>query len=211
MTQLGLFTTIVLLLVSGNDAFSILPSTSTGPPLSKPLNLQHAPSSQRSSPGFMLLAAKSEQAGDDDDDDDEDDRQREYARVRRRRGGRAYYDDEDDVEPDDGGYRRYLDNDDPRSDTNDIGDYYDDDDDEDYYDDDDDEDLEDVDEEYSFFGNAIIPNPLLDSIDPDGAAERFPELARDPRFWFDMLLFVSVLDFLSYVGPRDNLPGIPYY
>ncbi|GAX22370.1 hypothetical protein FisN_3Hu422 [Fistulifera solaris] len=76
-------------------------------------------------------------------------------------------------------------------------------------DEDDDDDLWDDDEEdYDLLGNDIIPNPILDNMDPDGAAERFPELARDPRFWFDMLLFVTFLDLLSIIGPRD--PSIPW-
>lgn len=79
--------------------------------------------------------------------------------------------------------------------------------DEEIYDDEDDED----EEEYDLFGNELIPNPLLDSIDPDGAAERFPELARDPRFWFDMALFIAFLNFLSSVGPRDPFPDIPMF
>jgi hypothetical protein len=81
-------------------------------------------------------------------------------------------------------------------------------------DDDDDEYLEEEDDdedEYGLFSNVIIDNPLLDSIDPDGAAERFPELARDPKFWLDMFLFICVLDFLSLMGPQDNLPDLLWY
>jgi len=59
--------------------------------------------------------------------------------------------------------------------------------------------------------NIVLPNPLLDSMDPDGAADRFPELARDPRFWLDMALFVAFLNFLSSVGPRDPFPDLPWY
>lgn len=80
----------------------------------------------------------------------------------------------------------------------------------DEYNDDDDDIWDDDEEEYDMFGNDIIPNPILDSMDPDGAAERFPELARDPRFWFDMLLFVTFLDLLSIIGPRDPYPDIPW-
>lgn len=89
----------------------------------------------------------------------------------------------------------------------------DDDDDEDLWDDLDQvvDDLLDQEEEYDLFGNELIPNPILDSIDPDGAAERFPELARDPRFWIDMVLFIAFLNFLSDIGPRDFLPDIPLY
>lgn len=134
-----------------------------------------------------------------DDEEEEDDEEREYARVRRRGGGRAYYEDDDD---DGDAYQVYSGR--QRRGENVYDEELDDDQDE-YYDDDDEEEDE---EEYELFGNAIIPNPLLDSIDPDGAHERFPELARDPRFWFDMLLFVMFLDFLSYAGPRDPLPMI---
>lgn len=64
--------------------------------------------------------------------------------------------------------------------------------------------LDDEDEDqYDLLSDVVIPNPLLDSIDPDGAADRFPELARDPRFWFDIVLFISILNFLSDLGPRN--------
>jgi len=65
--------------------------------------------------------------------------------------------------------------------------------------------------EYDLLENVIIPNPLLDSIDPDGAADRFPELASDPRFWIDMALFIAFLNFLSSAGPRDPFPDLPWY
>jgi hypothetical protein len=81
--------------------------------------------------------------------------------------------------------------------------------DDEYLEDDDDDD--DDDESYDLFSNVIIDNPLLDSIDPDGAAERFPELARDPKFWLDIFLFICVLDFLSLMGPQDNLPDLLWY
>jgi hypothetical protein len=75
--------------------------------------------------------------------------------------------------------------------------------------DDDDED-DDDDDEYGLFSDVIIDNPLLDQIDPDGAAERFPELAADPRFWLDMVLFIAFLNFLSAIGPQDYFPDIPW-
>lgn len=78
----------------------------------------------------------------------------------------------------------------------------------DEYDDDNDEDYEDDDESRDVFSNTVIPNPILDSIDPDGAAERFPELAADPRFWFDMFLFIAFLNFISFIGPRNPFPDI---
>ena len=117
------------------------------------------------------------------------DDEREYVRVPRRGGRRRLDDDEEE------------DDDDPR--MYDDEDYLDDD---DYEDDEDDDD----DEEYGLFSDVIIDNPLLDSIDPDGAAERFPELASDPRFWLDMFLFIAFLNFLSSVGPQNTLAGIPF-
>ena len=57
---------------------------------------------------------------------------------------------------------------------------------------------------YDLLENIIIPNPLLDSIDPDGTIERLPELISDPRFWFDMVLFILFLDFLSFAGPQSD-------
>jgi hypothetical protein len=117
-----------------------------------------------------------------------DDDEKEYVKVPRR-GGRRFYDDDDEEEVNSTDQRLY-------------------DDDDDEWDDDDDDD--DDEEEYGLFSNVIIDNPLLDSIDPDGAAERFPELASDPRFWFDMVLFISFLNFLSAVGPRDWFPDIPW-
>jgi hypothetical protein len=133
------------------------------------------------------------------DDDEEDDR--EFARVRRSRGRRAYNDeDDDDYERD-----NYRDS----SSVMEVADIleekglFDDDDlDDDEYDDDDD------DESYDVFSNTVIPNPLLDSIDPDGAADRFGELASDPWFWFDMFLFISFLNFISFIGPRNPFPEI---
>ena len=134
------------------------------------------------------------------DDDEENDR--EFARVRRSRGRRAYNDDDnDDYERD-----TYRDS----SSVMEVADLleekglFDDDDlDDDEYDDDDDDD-----ESYDVFSNTVIPNPLLDSIDPDGAADRFGELASDPWFWWDMFLFISFLNFISFIGPRNPFPEI---
>ena len=81
--------------------------------------------------------------------------------------------------------------------------------DDDWEDADDDDDNED--EDLGLFSNVLIDNPILDSIDPDGAAERFPELARDPRFWFDMVLFITFLDLISAIGPQNSFPDIPFY
>jgi hypothetical protein len=69
--------------------------------------------------------------------------------------------------------------------------------------DDDDDDDDDFDGTSDLFSDALIPNALLDSMDPDGAAERFPELARDWKFWVDILLVLTLLDFLSAIGTGD--------
>ena len=113
------------------------------------------------------------------------DDERDFVAVpRRRRRGRGFIDDDED----DAAYNKY-------------------DDDDEEFDDDDDEN----EEEYGLFSDVVIDNPLLDSIDPDGAADRFPELASDPKFWFDIVLFLAVLEFLSSVGPRDPFPDLPWY
>jgi len=130
-------------------------------------------------------------------DAEDDDVEREYARVRR--GRNSYYDEDND---DGYGYDRskgvYS--------NDEISDIYDTE--ETYYmeDEEEDGDYDDMDDdEYGLFGNAVIPNPLLDSIDPDGAADRFSELASDPRFWIDMVIFFTLLDWLSAIGPREAL------
>ena len=138
----------------------------------------------------------------------EDDEEREFARVRRRGGRRREQDDEylDDTESSFDKDRRSRPRDDAVYDTDDYVDY-------DRLDDllDDDDDYIYDEQEYDLLSNVLIPNRLLDSMDPDGAAERFPELASDPRFWFDMVLFVAFLNFLSFVGPQDPFPDIPWY
>lgn len=141
---------------------------------------------------------------------DRDAADREYARVRRRgrreaQEDREYDDDDDDYDAFDRSRRRRqeatYDNQD-WIDYEELDDLLDDDKNDGYiYDE----------EEYELLSNVLIPNPLLDSMDPDGAAERFPELASDPRFWFDMVLFVSFLNFLSFCGPQDPFPDIPWY
>lgn len=159
---------------------------------------------------------------------DPDAADREYARVRRRgRGGRRY----DDVDEDDGRFKEDSDysvddvydrrqrrrqdavyeNDEDWIDYDRLDDLLDDDDDEEEFDRYNIDYDYDDDEEHDLLGNVLIPNPLLDNIDPDGAAERFPELASDPRFWLDMVLFVAFLNFLSFCGPQDPFPDIPWF
>jgi hypothetical protein len=134
------------------------------------------------------------------DDDEEDD---DLVRVPRRRQRGRFYDDKeaDNIFYDAVERRIYGENDRLSDEDDEEGDWVDDED-----DDDDDED-----EDLGLFSNVLIDNPILDSIDPDGAAERFPELARDPRFWFDMLLFITFLDLLSTIGPQNTFPDIPFY
>lgn len=125
-------------------------------------------------------------------DEDEDDF--EYARVGRRRQRDKYDDDKmyDDYSSSSRtrGTREYVD-DDELYDEVDFDEVFDedDDDDDDFYDD-----------EY----NDIIPNALLDQIDPDGAIERMPELLSDPQFYRDVAI-VFVL-FLIYALNRFGSP-----
>lgn len=88
-------------------------------------------------------------------------------------------------------------------------------------DDDDDDDL--FDDEYDDYSpssyNGIIPNPLLDAMDPDGVYERLgPELFSDPIFWRDAVLFCVFLAFFtkdthhygtfdSVIEGLENLPA----
>jgi hypothetical protein len=146
---------------------------------------------------------------DNNDDNNNDDRSGIFARIRRQRQRNYYDDDNDDVNDgdDDDQYgdsakydnfgRRVAD----RFSTRKVFDRYDN-------DEDDDEDYEDGEDSGGIFDNVLIPNPLLDNIDPDGAAERFPELAQDPKFWFDMLLFVAFINFMSSMGPRSPITDL---
>ena len=122
--------------------------------------------------------------------DDDDEREREFARVRRRR---SRYEDDDGYETE--GVMDAADMLEDEGFFDDIEDY------------DDDDDFED-DESNEILSNTVIPNSILDSIDPDGAAERFPELVADPRFWFDMFLFINFLNFISFIGPRNPFPDM---
>ena len=119
--------------------------------------------------------------GEGFDLDDEDDDERDFAYARRGRRGReegGYYDDQssaasnkfqDNVEFFD------LDDDDDEFENEVAGDIYDDE---------------------TF--NGIIPNPLLDAMDPDGVYERLgPELFKDWTFFRDMALFAAFLAFFT--------------
>ena len=144
---------------------------------------------------------------DDDKDDDF-----EFARVGKRRGSGRFADDDDDYYDDrerdsvgsartgskDAGTRRKYDDDYDEIDFDNDEEEYDefDSDDEDEFDDDDDDDDDDYDE--------IIPNALLDQIDPDGAIDRLPELFADSKFWKDSAIWF-LLGFV-YLLNRFNNP-----
>jgi len=119
------------------------------------------------------------------DDDDDDDRELVYARRSRRRGREegAY----NDVDTSSSGSRKYQDN----------VEFFDlDDDDDDMFEDD--FDRKSNDDPYEETYNGIIPNPLLDAMDPDGVYERLgPELFKDWTFWRDMILFAAFLAFFT--------------
>jgi hypothetical protein len=53
------------------------------------------------------------------------------------------------------------------------------------------------DEEDEVDYQGVIPNALLDNIDPEGSSERFGELIRDGKFWRDILLLLLFLNFLD--------------
>mmetsp|Transcript_29060 Transcript_29060/g.78642 ORF Transcript_29060/g.78642 Transcript_29060/m.78642 type:complete len:248 (+) Transcript_29060:134-877(+) len=193
--QLLVVVSIMLVMMRNSaEGFSLSPSISCRD-LPSPLM-------SRATPFQSQLNARV--SGSDDIDEDEDDKERVLARVRRRRGRGAYadddlYDDLDDEEYAGSGRSRRND-----ESVNYAADMLEDEGifeemDDEYYDDDDIEN----DESYDTFSNTVIPNQLLDSIDPDGSAERFSELASDPRFWFDIFLFITVLDFISFIGPRN--------
>lgn len=158
-----------------------------------------------SNPSWRSISAPSRsQLSASVSDIDDDEKERVLARVRRRRGRKAHEDDEIyevDDDFDDDGARRSRRGDDSVSYAADMledeGLLYD------LNDDCLDDDFDDDDESHDTFSNTLIPNQILDSIDPDGAAERFPELVSDPRFWFDLFLFIVFLDFVSFVGPRN--------
>ncbi|KAL7546068.1 hypothetical protein ACHAWF_009408, partial [Thalassiosira exigua] len=131
----------------------------------------------RHNPIQSRLYARGDGFGDIDDDDDDD---RDFAYARRRSGGR---------EREEGGYYG-----DDRTASQSSSNQYDDN--VEFFDLDDDEDDDIFDDETDFEEkyNGIIPNPLLDAMDPDGVYERLgPELFKDPIFFRDMALFAIFL------------------
>lgn len=69
-------------------------------------------------------------------------------------------------------------------------------------------DSDDEDKDEDFEEGILIPNPILDSVDPEGASERIGELFEDPKFWKDMAvvaLVVWTVYYLTY-DPTDLIP-----
>lgn len=173
---------VVLISSEYADGFSLRPFA--------PSKLSKKPEPISSADGHHLPSVLSLARVPQDDDDYSDDENREYVRVPRGGRRRKYSVDEDQNMETDGSSstsRRRVDDDImgavDRLEASGILDDYDD-------------------EEFDMFSNEVIPNQILDSIDPDGAAERFPELARDPKFWFEIGLFVTFINFVSFIGPR---------
>mmetsp|Transcript_20579 Transcript_20579/g.44689 ORF Transcript_20579/g.44689 Transcript_20579/m.44689 type:complete len:199 (-) Transcript_20579:130-726(-) len=130
------------------------------------------------------MNARGDGFGDDGDDNDEDDSDFVYAGRRSGRRGKeegGYYGDQQSSS---GSSKQYQDN-------------------VEFFDLEDDDLLEDDykkggSDDYSSTYNGIIPNPLLDAMDPDGVYERLgPELFKDWTFFRDMALFAAFLTFFT--------------
>eukprot|EP01083_Nonionella_stella_P081395 224188_1 len=131
------------------------------------------------------LNARGEGFNLDDDDNDDDDRDFVYAG---RRSGRGREEGGYDQQASSATSKRYQDN-------VEFFDLDDDDDEDDLFDD---ADFDRKSEMFEETYNGIIPNPLLDAMDPDGVYERLgPELFKDPTFFRDMALFAVFLAFFS--------------
>mmetsp|Transcript_22306 Transcript_22306/g.32929 ORF Transcript_22306/g.32929 Transcript_22306/m.32929 type:complete len:169 (-) Transcript_22306:271-777(-) len=102
--------------------------------------------------------------------EEEDERDREFARIRRGRR-QDFYERDGEALREEEEYRRVVDDLYER-----VGDYDDD-----------------TDEDY----DGVIPNPLLDNIDPEGSSERSGELFADPNFWKDIAIFLLTLNLLD--------------
>ena len=154
-----------------------------------PMKLHYLNHSTHPNPHTLLLARRRRSSSDDEEREEEE---FEYARVGRR--GRYY--DEGEMRRETSSSRDRFQDD---LDDDDLDDEYEEiyDEDDDY--DDEDWDEEDDDDEYDDFDDdEVIPNPILDSIDPDGALDRLPELFADGTFWRDLSI-LSVL-YLFYAA-----------
>jgi hypothetical protein len=164
------------------DAFSVPTAACHLRSSTKQLMMKHPYSATLSS----QLCARGIEFDDEEDDD------RDLVPVGRRSGRRGreeggYYDNRQ-ATTSSGSSSRYQDN----VEFFDL----DDDDDDDLFDDEfDRKQRSDV---YEETYNGIIPNPLLDAMDPDGVYERLgPELFRDWTFFRDMALFAAFLAFFT--------------
>jgi|Transcript_13306 hypothetical protein len=168
----------------------------------------------------LPLAVRWNSNRDDDEDDFVDEDPREYARVRGRRGrGREWETNDNDRQSSDEEnsnnwfdrkvYPRRSTDTTPTTPPNE--DVYLEEEEDDFWDDEDDEDEDDDDELEVDEYTGIIPNPVLDSIDPDGAYERMGELFTDVTFWRDLAIFLSFMGWL-YAINASQLPLIdgPY-
>mmetsp|Transcript_20521 Transcript_20521/g.30492 ORF Transcript_20521/g.30492 Transcript_20521/m.30492 type:complete len:203 (-) Transcript_20521:555-1163(-) len=148
---------------------------------------------------FTLLESSRRRNNDDDDDDDEDDdRELVYARrSNRRRGFESEKEDEYEYEVID-------DNDDDEDAYDDILDF----DADEFLKQEKNKKYSDIDEEY----DGIIPNPLLDVIDPEGAIDRIieDEVWKDPEFIRDVALVVFIVVFFGAV-PDFNVMFAPIF
>ena len=196
LSSLLLLVVVLSVLLLTADAFA--PHTSRVP--SHRLLQQHKP---EPTPGTVQKARGfaddfDDFDDDDDDDDEDDDRELVYARRSGRRGREegSYYDEEDTTSS--SRSRKYQDN----------VEFFDLDDDDEIFDDD--FDRRNSDDLYEETYNGIIPNPLLDAMDPDGVYERLgPELFKDWTFWRDMILFAAFLTFFTrdthHYGTFDSI------
>jgi hypothetical protein len=183
---------LLLLLLIPCEAFTISPAF---------LSQKYTTTSSSTSPSALygILDFRND---NDDNDNDEDNREK----VRVPRGGRRRRYGEEE-----GRYEEEYETSKERP-------YYEEEEDDDYYDDDDDEYEEEVDYEFEeeisqkreYDKDLLIPNPLLDQVDPEGAGERFGEIAKDPIFWRDVLIVVAVFNFCEYVAQVPFMEG-PYY
>mmetsp|Transcript_15463 Transcript_15463/g.33631 ORF Transcript_15463/g.33631 Transcript_15463/m.33631 type:complete len:299 (+) Transcript_15463:132-1028(+) len=171
-----------------------------------------------------VASSKSAATSTDADDSASEDNY-EYARVGRRRGrGRDRYgeegsgmdsggDGDDNVEMMDADRSSSSSRSRSRSTTTTTRDVYDDnefdEEDDDFYDEDYEEDYDEDDEDDDFFEEGIlIPNPILDAVDPEGAADRIGELFMDPKWWRDAAAIAAVVVavYVYTFDPNDLIP-----
>ena len=182
------------------------------------------PPFQSHSQPHQRLHARGTVGSDDDDnnikDEEEDDDERDIVYATRRSGRRGREEESrskeiyDDTQSPSSSFSSSSSNKSSQSSSSkyqndveffDLDDDNDNDDDDELFDDDDDELFDGIDnnnrmrdkiDEIKY--NGIIPNPLLDAMDPDGVYERLgPELFKDWTFFRDMALFGLFLTFFT--------------